>query len=132
MGVFIDLVVQKRLISYKRFDDGIGACVIDLYSFELWTAQYIVRYLFGFRYEELSEMMIDDTLWIVTGWKLKDFLIEELQSWTAPILCTASEQMLGIDKDYVLPYLNDNNCAKQMFDGTLSSVDWFYEDPRTK
>ena len=141
IDVFVDLV-ERQLIGYKKYDVNLDGFVIDLHFFQLWTVQFIIRYLFGFEWKQLSELMIGDKLWIITGkgkhdmindkkGKVKDFLIKELMAWEIPIKCnvgTRNAGMVFIHTNDLLPYLNDNNCAKHKF--TVPSTDWFYEDPR--
>merc|ERR1712228_719014 len=136
--VFCSLV-NKKLIGYKKYDDELGAFILDLHLFQLWEAQFIIRYLIGFEWKQLLEMMIDDKLWIITGkgnhsntkGKLKDFVIHELNCWDPPIECNMNSSNHGriyIRKRNLLSYLNDSNHAKSKL--IQPSSDWHLKSPK--
>ena len=130
-------MVDNECIGYQTHETQFGEPAIDLYSFQRREAQFILRYLFGFECERLMGMLVDDKLWIVAGKglhagapnrkdRLREFIMSELMSWDPAIKAYDSNpRMLYINKNDILPYLEDNNFAKQRL--TEPSNDWFNE-----
>eukprot|EP01084_Bolivina_argentea_P254148 427176_1 len=129
-------LLNRKLIGYqKRYGENID---IELHMFQKWHAQFILRYLFGLKITEIMNILNQNKLFIVVGkgkhakgktnqsGQMKQFVINELKSWNPPIHCQEHKINAGliwIDKDELIPYLNDhNNYAKQKL--SVGSDDW--------
>ena len=117
-------LVERKLIGYQNCEGH-----IDLHMYSLTQAKFILRYLFGFK---LNELMKDDMeeLIIVTGkgihtpgdrgkraigGRMRQFVMTELGSWSPLISCEICKENKGtvvIKRDSLLPYLN----TKMKFD----------------
>ena len=134
-------MVEDDLIEYKRYDAEFESDVIDLHTFQPWQAQFIIRYLIGFECGNTMETLLkDDKVCFIVGigihtkgnanrkGKLREFVINELKSWDAPISCQIEKSDQGriyIHKNDLLPYLQENNHAKIRL--TEPSMDWYNE-----
>ena len=140
--VFEDLL-QRKLIGYEAYDKVFQRYIIDLHRFQLWQAQFIMRYLIGLKCKELIESsLFDDKLWIIVGkgkhtdggdreGKLMEFIATDLLSWNPPIYCEIYKPNPGciyIEKRRLVPYLAEDNFARGRL--TELSDDWYYADPR--
>ena len=111
-------LVERGLIGYQNCKGD-----IDLHMFSLTQARFILRYLFGFRLNELMKDDMDELI-IVTGkgihtpgdkgkdgmnGRMRQFVITELESWSPFISCRICKENKGtvaIKRDSLLPYLN--------------------------
>ncbi len=109
-------MLERKLIGYQNIDGH-----IDFHFFTLTQAQFILRYLFGFK---LNELVKDDQdeLFIVVGQgihtpgdkkdgnrgRMRELVIKELESWIPFVtcrICKENKGMLAIKRDSLLPYL---------------------------
>ena len=128
------------MIGYKQpsaYDDGF---LISFRMFLPSQAQFILRYLFAFKMQEILDSVLkgsqDDRIRFMVGKGkakldkqsvLAPFIMKELRSWKPPInsyVDTRNSGLLVIDKKELIPYCdNKMNFAKQML--INPSSDWF-------
>ena len=137
--VFEDLL-QKKLIGYKQpnvYKDGF---LISFRMFVPSQAQFILRYLFAFKMQEILNSVVkgsqDEQIRLMVGKGkakldkqsvLAPFIMKELRSWNPPInssVDTRNSGLLVIDKKELIPYCNNEmNFAKQIL--INPSSDWY-------
>ena len=133
VNVFEQLLADD-LIGYTPSDVEIGC--IDLHCFEPWIAQFVVRYVFGYKLKEVLGGR--DELSIITGvgkhtlgmehgqGYLYNFILNELSTWNPPIVLEKGENdgRLRCAKEQLLAHIdNERNYAKQKL--TSPSNDWW-------
>eukprot|EP01083_Nonionella_stella_P172130 589755_1 len=138
-----EAMVQQKLVGYEQYDAQNKKRVIDLHVFQPWDAQFILRYLFGFKLKDvLGES--DERLGIVCGkgkhtqgggnnqGGLQQFVQNELGRWNPPIFVKQdkiNKGMVWIQRSELTAYLEgDMNFAKEKLMNV--SNDWYYGDPR--
>eukprot|EP00483_Globobulimina_turgida_P006094 UN06104 len=94
--------VEQKMIGYMNKNHSSNEWVIDLHCFVPLQAQFILRYILGFKINDLS-----DKVSIITGvgkhasskeqsGKLQQFVINELMSYKPPINCTIDAANYGV------------------------------------
>eukprot|EP01083_Nonionella_stella_P040874 110837_1 len=114
-----ETLLKKGYIGYQNYQRN-GPMCIDLHLFTLSEAQFIVRYLFGFKLNQIMDETRDCTLGIIVGKgkhshgqstnnaNLRTFIMDELLSWNPPIRCQIDSQNKGklvVPKVELIPYL---------------------------
>ena len=138
VDVFEDLK-SRGLIGYETSISN----VVDLHAFQLYSAQFLIRYIIGVKLKGF-EGVGEDGLVIILGkgnhgegegnrkGRLRNFVMEEMLSWYPPVQARVCEENTGrlcVDGKELRPYLeNEMNYARRLL--TEASNDWFYEDPR--
>ena len=102
-------LMEQQLIGYLVFDGNVGKMVIDLHGLRLVEAQFVLRYLFRHRLDEVARSCDGDgNVYMVVGrgkhspgmdhekGRLRQFVIEELASWSTPIAATVSPYNRGV------------------------------------
>eukprot|EP01084_Bolivina_argentea_P237602 399288_1 len=135
-------LVNKGQLGYVNYSNVTKTTSIDLHTYNFWNAQFILRYLIGYKLDTLLTKNCD-RLHVIVGkgkhregkankqGRLRDFITKELSTWKPPINCSphdADNGLLAIDITQLMPYLQSNNYAKEKL--TVASNDWFYCDPR--
>ena len=132
--------------NFKYIKQNNGYNMIDLHDFQYLTAQFLLRYIIGYKLNEFDLFEKND-LYIIVGkgkhnnsagitykYGLKEFVKDELSTFDPPIKCEAHRSNLGvlvIPKEQLLPYLNNNtNYATEKL--TNPSNDWYFDDQRDK
>eukprot|EP01084_Bolivina_argentea_P101103 181330_1 len=119
---------------------------IDLHLFLPLHAQFILRYLIGFKLKEIFYLSKSHKVIMITGkgkhaegtsneqYSLQTFVQQELLRYNPPIKAIPSVTNTGqleIEKSELLPYLHDEtNFAKNKL--LQPSTDWYWDDPRKK
>ena len=137
-------LMKKNLIGYMLYDEKKRQKSIDLHVNDLTDAQFIIRYIFAYKLNDIIQKD-QDYVCIVTGkgrhtWTkgkgtgqgaMQKFIIQELLSWDPPINAETrwNGGRIWIHKKYFQPYLdNENNYAKRKL--CVPSDDWYYDDRR--
>ena len=131
-------LVERKLMGFTKWDALYGDYAIDLHGFHPSTAQFVLRYVFGLKLQELLEMMDDDNALVIIvgkgkhsgeqkGGVLKEFIKNELKSFDPPIECDKQSQDSGtilIEKAKLQPFLVDNVADSLLW----SFHGWFLKD----
>eukprot|EP01083_Nonionella_stella_P163093 535955_1 len=131
-------MVADGLAGYKFVDRNKNELCVDLHLFGSMEAQFVLRYIIGFRLHEFLSTM--DSLVLIVGSgkhsikkeKLKKFIMADLMRYNPPIPSSQHRYNAGrivIKKQHLLPYLNTKtNYAKDKF--TFPTDDWHWSDPK--
>ena len=125
---------QQRI----KWDALYGDYAVDLHGFHLSTAQFVLRYVFGLRLNDLLEMMDDDNDLVIIvgkgkhsgqqkGGVLKEFIVNELKSFDPPIECDKQSKDSGtilIEKAKLKPFLVGNAADSLLW----CFKDWFLKE----
>ncbi len=135
-------LLHDKLIGYTTFDELYGDHALDLHGFHPSTAQFILRYVFALKLEELLSTMDESNDFVIIVGKgkhsgnkkgiLKQFVVNELLSFEPQIECNKWSKDGGqivIEKTRLKPYCLKDNVneylkAKLMY----PSNDWFLKD----
>lgn len=121
-------LVDEGWIGYIALDHGPASHneltmrpLIDIHGFQWIENQFILRYLFTFKLDEiLKSIDYDGKISIIVGvgkGKLKKLVMEELKSWDPSIACKECEENKGkiiIEEYEVKKYECDDNHAKSL------------------
>ena len=135
----LNVLVDHQLIGYKCLHWATNEIAMDLHGFSVWTAQFLIRYVFAV---ELSEFIKtkDECLRIIVGKgkhragkgnnarRLGEFIESELASWNPPIKAHTFGYDPGtivIRKDQLSEYLSNdmNYCNQMLINGTKNWYD---------
>eukprot|EP01083_Nonionella_stella_P146595 461284_1 len=135
-------MLQQNHIGYEQYDAKNKNTLIDLHCFNKWNAQFILRYVFGFKLKDILKTG-DEKLYIICGkgkhtegdgnnhGRLQQFIQDELSQWKPSIASRQDETNKGrlvIDRSELTAYLEEDiNCAKEKL-MNLSS-EWYNDDP---
>eukprot|EP01084_Bolivina_argentea_P234784 395247_1 len=126
--------VEKKLIGYMHKNCKSNEWMIDLHCFVPLQAQFILRYILGFKIQEFEL----DNVSVMTGigkhasskkesGKLQKFVMSELMSYNPPIKCTVDHRNKGVlllDSEDLRYYKkNEMNCIRYKI--MYPSGDWF-------
>eukprot|EP01084_Bolivina_argentea_P144946 254202_1 len=114
-------LLGKQLIGYQMYCKIRGTLCIDLHLYSIKQAQFIIRYLFGFKLNEIVTMDDNELVIIVGVGKhspghgdsngvLRQCIMEELLSWNPPVHCDFCRQNKGalvICKTDLMHYLQE-------------------------
>ena len=141
MAIFEKLMLREDGIGYKI--EGRNSS-IDFHHFEHLAVQFMLRYVIGYKLDELDFNENNDLAIIVgkgkhsqkggieQSYSIKQFVIDELKKFDPPILPRIDHSNKGrifISRDQLIPYLSTNtNYAVDKL--TKPSDDWYLHDPR--
>eukprot|EP01083_Nonionella_stella_P021663 60024_1 len=135
-----ETLVNDRWIGYMK-----GNTAIDLHLFTKTQAQFVLRYLIGFKLKDIMAVTKNRQIIIITGkgkgtegdgnlqHSLKRFIEDELLTYQPTINCMSSNKendsgILIVKKSTLLLHLQiDPNYAKQKL--LTPSKDWYWDDP---
>ena len=137
----------KQYIS-SEFGTFSASKEINVHFADILEAQFVIRYLFGYRLEEVMDNGDDEVIWILVGkgkhskgmgrnqGKMRQFVIKELSNWNPPLECKPhpfNHGLLSVDKRQLTPYLKRDrmsgmNAVQRML--LNPSTRWNVVDPR--
>ena len=106
--VVFENCVRDGFIRYQEYDKTKKRILIHLERFELWQAQFIIKYLFDVNKNKLLNDK-EYALWVKLGNdKTETGIIKELSMLNPPIICDETIKELGMVYVDVISYLSED------------------------